>query len=158
MARDLGVQDFHVRPVDLERKDIKGHYKPTFNLDAIHEQFDKCHKLEDEHFRVFTITHKFDSDFHVKHDFPGCLAAPLILPVLTDGNGYLCVEHKMDAKYKLGSAYPEPEKILEWWGGDKHRQMMGQVIPDRDCSRCIYGEYHKQLKAVANDDMCRSYP
>lgn len=158
LAKELGVQDFHARPVDFERSDINGARKLQLDVDRIHEQFEKCHEIEDENFRVFTITHKFDTDFHVKHEFDKCLAASMILPILTDGNGYLCVEHKMDAKYKLGSAYPNPESILEWWGSDKHRQMIKGIVPDRDCSRCIYGEYHKQIKAIENDTMCRSFP
>ncbi len=158
LAKSLGVQDFHARPVDFERKDIKGAKPLNMDIKAIHEQFDKCHELETEDFRVFTITHKYDSNFHVKYDYASCLAAPLILPILTDGNAYICVEHKMEEKYKLGSCYP-PSDILKWWGGDRHRQMIKDIIPKRDCSRCIYSEYNKQIEqAVLKDKMCISFP
>lgn len=158
LAKELGVQDFHARPVDFERPDIVGNKKLALDVVAIHEQFEKCHELENDDFHVYTITHKFDSDFHVKFDYALCLAAPLILPVLQDGNAYLCVEHKMEEKYRLGSAYPDPEKILEWWGGDKHRQMVKDIVPERDCSRCIYSQYHQQIEAIKNDRMCLSFP
>lgn len=158
LAKELGVQDFHARPVDFERKDIEGARKLNMDIDSIYEQFEKCHEIEDENFHAYTITHKFDSDFHVKYDYASCLAAPLIFPVLTDGNAYICVEHKMEKKHRLGSAYPNPEKILEWWGSDKHRQMIKDIVPDRDCSRCIYGPYHSQIEAIKTDSMCLAFP
>ncbi len=154
LAKELGVQDFHARPCDFDKINIRGQ---ELDIPAIHEQFDKCHELEDDNFHVYTITHKFDPEFHVKHDFPACLAAPMILPVLTDGNAYLCVEQKMVEKYMIGSCDPQ-EKILEWWGSDRHRQMMKDIVPDRDCSRCIYGQYHSQIEAIRTDSMCLSFP
>lgn len=158
LAKDLGVQDFHARPCDFERLDIVGNKKLTLDIVAIHQQFEKCHELEDENFHVYTITHKFDKDFHVKFDYASCLAAPLILPILTDGDAYICVEHKMEEKYRIGSAFPDPEKILEWWGSDKHRQMIKGIVPERDCSRCIYSQYHQQIEAIKTDSMCVSFP
>lgn len=158
LAKELGVQDFHARPVDFERKDIAEAKPLRMDIESIHKQFAQCHELETDKFRVFTVTHKFDPEFHVKYDYESCLAAPLILPILTDGNAYLCVEHKMDSKYKLGSCYPDPRKILKWWGSDKHRQMIKGILPERDCSRCIYCEYNNQIEAVKEDTMCRSFP
>ena len=154
LAKELGVQDFHARPVDLQRSDIEGSKPPAIDVAAVKTQFEKCHELEDDGFHVYTITHKFDDDFHVKYDYESCLAAPLLLPALTDGNGYLCVEHKMEEKYRLGSC----EDILSWWGSDKHRQMIKDVVPKEDCSRCIYSSYHQQIEAIKNDRMCLSFP
>ncbi len=64
----------------------------------------------------------------------------------------------MDEKYCLGSAYPEPEDILKFWGSDKHRQMMKDIVPERDCSRCIYSKYHQQMEAIRDDRMTLSFP
>ena len=159
LAKELGVQDFHARPVDFERDDIEGARKLNMDIDSIHEQFEKCHKLDSKDFHVYTITHKFDPKFHVKYDYSACLAAPILLPILTDGNAYLCVEHKMEEKYRLGSCYPDPENILDWWGSDKHRQMIKNIVPERDCSRCIYSGYNQQIEQVImKDGMCLSFP
>ncbi len=159
LAKSLGVQDFHVRPVDFERSDINGAKPLTYDLPAIYAQFQQCHEEEKLDFHVYTVTHKFDSEFHVKHDFSRCLAAPLILPALTDGNGYICVEHKMESKYRLGSCYPDPESILNWWGSDFHREMIKGIVPQSHCSRCIYSEYQHQIEeAVIKDRMCLSFP
>lgn len=159
LAKELGVQDFHVRPADLERKDMLNMKKADLDIESIHEQFRKCHELETEDFRVYTVMHKFDPLFHVKYDYKSCLAAPLLLPLLTDGNAYICVEHKMEEKYRLGSGFPDPKEILNWWGNDRHRQMIKNIVPKRDCSRCIYSGYNKQIEdAVIKDSMCLSFP
>ena len=157
LARELGVQDFHVRPVDYERSDIEGHKKLDIDVEKVQEQFVKCHELETEEFRVFTIVHKFDPEFHIKHDFKKCYAT-LILPILTDGSGYLCVDKKMESRFRLGNAFPDPTEILKWWGSDKHREMIKSVNIN-ECSRCTGSQYNKQIEQVVlQDKMCLAFP
>ena len=157
LAKSLGVQDFHVRPVDFERADIKGHRALELDYTAIHEQFERCHELEDESFHVYTIQHKFSESFHVVHNFDRCLATPLVLPILQDGAAYLCVDKKMEEAFRIGSAYPDPEKILDWWGSDEHRALVKSVDID-GCSRCTWSQYQSQIVAVENDSMCLGFP
>ena len=157
MAKELGCGGFSIRPVDFERDDIKGHHRLALPVDAVHEQFALCHEEETSEFKVFTVTHKFDSEFHVKHDFNECLAPPLLLPILSDGNAYLCVDKKMEAPFRLGSCFPNPETILEWWGGDRHRQMM-KTLDINGCSRCTFGQYNRQIEAIREDSMMVSFP
>ena len=159
LAKELGVQDFHVRPCDLQRQDMPDGHPLSIDIAAVHEQYEKCHQLETEQFRVFTVQHKFDAQFHVKYDYKSCWAAPLVLPILQDGNAYICVEHKMEESYRLVSCFPEPAKILDWWGKDAHRRMLQSIVPPRDCSRCVYSQYNKQVEQVIlRDGMCRSFP
>jgi MoaA/NifB/PqqE/SkfB family radical SAM enzyme len=158
LAKELGVQDFHCRPVDWERKDMKDSGKRDYDMNLIEEQFMKCHEEETPDFHVYTVTHKFSPEFHVIHDFKKCLASPLIIPILTDGNAYNCVEKKMMANFRLGSCYPDPENILTWWGSDKHRDLIKSVNIN-GCSRCIYAQYNRQIEdVVMQDKMCRSFP
>ncbi len=157
MAKSLGVQDFHARPADFERPDIKGHRKLELDRDAILQQFERCHEEETEDFHVYTISHKFNADFHVEHQFQQCLASPLVLPLLQDGNGYLCVDRKMEADFRLGSAYPNPESILEWWGSDSHRDLI-KSVDIGSCSRCTWSAYQSQAVAIRNDSMSLSFP
>jgi MoaA/NifB/PqqE/SkfB family radical SAM enzyme len=161
LAKEIGVQDFHVRPVDFERGDIEGHKQLELDLDSIKKQFEQCHDIEDDTFHVYTVTHKFDTEFHNIQPFKRCLATPLLLPILTDGNGYICVDVKMIDRYRIGSAYPDPETILDWWGSDKHRDMVKSITPCIDCAdrRCTFGQYNKQIEEVILDDrMCLSFP
>lgn len=152
LAKELGVQDFHARPVDFERKDIKNNKRLIFNVERIKEDFEKCHELEDDNFHVYTVTHKFDPEFHVRHDFPSCLATPLLIPILTDGNAYLCVDKKMEEKFKIGSCYPDPENILKWWGSDAHRELIKSVNIN-ECSRCTFSQYNRQIVEIENMDL-----
>ena len=157
MAQGLGVQAFRCRPVDFERPDIEGHKPLALDLPAIHAQFEACHKQETPDFRVYTTTHKFDDNLHVKHDFKHCYPT-LILPILSDGNGYLCVDRKMEASFRLGTAYPDPKEILTWCGSEAHRQMI-KAVDISQCSRCTGSEYNAQIENVALEDrMCLSFP
>lgn len=158
LAKKLGVQEFHTRPVDFERSDIEGAKKLKFNMTLIKEQFAKCHEEETKDFHVYTVTHKFDPEFHVKHDFIQCLATPLVIPILTDGNAYLCVDKKMEAPFRLGSCYPDPEGILSWWGSPAHRDLIKSVNINL-CSRCTWSQYNAQIEnVVIQDNMCLAFP
>jgi len=158
LAKEIGVQDFHVRPADFERWDIKGHKRLQLDRRKVEEQFALCHEEENENFHVYTVTHKFDPEFHVHHDFTRCLASPIIIPILTDGNAYLCVDRKMEGGAKLGSCFPDPEKILEWWGSDKHRNMIKEVNIN-NCTRCTWSQYNQQIEeTVLKDGMCVNFP
>jgi len=157
LAKEIGVQDFHIRPVDFERKDINGYKKLAINVERVNDEFTKCHELETPDFRVYTITHKFDPKFHVKHDFSKCFPT-LIMPLLTDGNIYLCVDKKMDAKFRVGSAFPDPEELLKIWGSDSHKELIKSVDINQ-CSRCTGSQYNAQIEnTVIQDRMCLSFP
>lgn len=161
LAKNLGVQDFHVRPVDLERSDIEGHRKLNLDMEEIQKQFARCHEEETPDFHAYTVTHKFDPEFHNKQDFKRCLMTPILLPILTDGNAYLCVDKKMQARYKLGSCFPNPENILKWWGTDTHRELVKSVNPSVDCAdnRCTGQCYNEQIeKCVLEDKLCQAFP
>ena len=161
LAKCLGVQDFFVRPVDFERDDIKGHKQLQFNKKQIEEQFNLCHEEETDDFHVYTVIQKFDENFHNRLTFKRCLATPILLDVLTDGNAYVCVDKKMQAKYKLASCYPDPEVILKWWGSDYHREFLRQIIPEKECAgmRCTWQCYNEQIEnTVLKDNMYLAFP
>ncbi len=154
LAKDIGVDDFHVRPVDLQRKDYKLAQKLNLDIEKIKENFAKCHEEETDDFHVYTVIHKYDENFHVKHDFKKCLASPLVIQCCTDGNCYVCVDHRMEERFKLGSQ----KDIKQWWGGDKHRELMQSIDPLTECSRCTWSEYNKQMEVIENDSMCLAFP
>ena len=151
MAAALGLIPLYIaRPADLERKDIDSK-KLQFNSLKIAEEFARCHEEETENFHVYTITHKFDPEFHVEHNFTKCLASPLMLPILTDGNAYICPDKKMEQPFKLGSAYPNPEEILTWWGSEEHRELIKSVNIN-NCSRCTWCKYNEQIEQIVLED------
>ena len=148
VAKKLGVQDFHVRPVDLERKDFKTTQKLNLDMPRIQDVFNRCHELESKDFHVYTVIHKYDSEFHVKHDFNRCLASPLVIQICTDKKIYVCVDHRLEPRFEIKE-----------WGGDAHRQLLLGIDPERECARCTWSEYNIQCEEVViNDRMCINFP
>ncbi|HTY43791.1 MAG TPA: SPASM domain-containing protein, partial [Patescibacteria group bacterium] len=152
------------RPVDLERKDFNQAMELNYNIEEIQRLFQKCHELEEgENFRVFTIMHKYSPDFRVIHTFKNCVSSPLMLQACSDGNVYVCADHRIEERFKLGSHFPNPEEILNVWGSDKHRELLKSIRVNEECGRCTYGEYARQIEELAvgrneEDPMCCDFP
>lgn len=148
IARELGVQDFHVRPVDLERKDFKTKQQLNLDMDKITYIFDQCHELETPEFHVYTVRHKFDENFHVKHDFKRCLASPLVTQICTDKKSYVCVDHRLEPRFEVKE-----------WGSKEHRDLLVGINPETECARCTWSEYQRQFEdCVIEDRICRNFP
>ncbi len=163
LAKEIGVRDFHARPADLERKDFETVMELNYNIDEIHKLFDKCHELEDENFRVFTVMHKYNPDFRIMHTFCNCLSSPLMLQACSDGNVYVCADHRIEPRFKLANHFPNPEEILKVWGSEKHREILKSIDVNKECGRCTYGEYARQIEEVTlgtkeKDPMCMNFP
>ncbi len=148
VAREIGVQDFHVRPVDLERKDFKTGQKLNLDIEKIKSIFDECHKLETLDFHVYTVTHKYDDNFHVKHDFKKCLASPLVMQICCDKRKYVCVDHRLEPRFEIKE-----------WGSNQHCELLKGIDPEKECARCTWSEYNRQVEeAVIQDRVCVNFP
>jgi pyruvate-formate lyase-activating enzyme len=147
-AREVGANFCHIRPADLERQDLAIVQKLNYDMEKIREIFERCHELETPDFGVYTVTHKYDENFHVRHNFKRCLASPLVAQICTDKKYYLCVDHRMDERYEVKE-----------WGSKQHLDLINSIVPDRDCSRCTWGSYNQQIEEVViNDSMHRHFP
>jgi len=174
LAKDIGVQDFHARPADLQRKDLTNKeaidYKTltsamdlNYNFEKIHEIFSRIKELSDDNFRVFTVMHKYDPSFKVKHSFKNCVSSSLMLQACADGNVYVCADHRIEDRFKLTSHYPNPEQVIKYWGSDEHRKLLQSINVDGECGRCTYGEFARQIEELAigtkeKDPMCLNFP
>jgi sulfatase maturation enzyme AslB (radical SAM superfamily) len=164
LAKEIGVRDFHARPADLERKDFQKAMDLNYNIEEIQRLFVKCHELEEgDKFRVFTVMHKYNPDFTVKHSFKKCSSSSLMLQACSDGNVYVCADHRIEPRFKLTSHFPNPENILKMWGSDEHRKLLQSVEVNKECGRCTYGEYARQIEELAiekneEDPMCCDFP
>jgi MoaA/NifB/PqqE/SkfB family radical SAM enzyme/intein/homing endonuclease len=138
LAKEIGVRDFHARPVDLERKDFHQAMQLNYDIEEIQRLFQKCHELEEgDDFRVFTVMHKYNPEFRVMHTFKKCVSSPLMLQACSDGNVYVCADHRIESGFKLASHYPDPENILKVWGSDEHRKLLQSIRIDEECGRCF---------------------
>ena len=168
ISKDIGVRDFHARPADLERKDVKSAMNINYNLDAINELFERCHQTENDQFKVYTIVHKYNPEFKVEHTFGNCVSSSLMLQACSNGKNYVCADHRLENRFQLGSHYPSPQNILTFWGSDKHRNMLKSINVDKECGRCTYGKYAEQIERLAmgvkkdksreKDPMCVNFP
>ncbi len=137
LAKKTGVRDFHARPADFAHQGMGKKKKAThYDIDLILEQFEKCHLLENDKFRVFTVMHKFDERLKPRKDFSKCYAAPLCIQLCADGNIYFCPDTRHKKEFLLGRHYPLPENILKIWGNNKHKKLVFGKTPAVCNTRC----------------------
>jgi len=154
VAKQLGVQDFHVRPVDLERKDFKAGQALSLDVAKVQDVFAQCHEMETADFHVYTVQHKYDRNFHVQRNEFRCLASPILAQICTDKKMYVCVDHRLEERFCIGDAYDG----IKGWGSDRHREIVKSINPEKECARCTFAEYNRQCEAILGDSMCRSFP
>ena len=160
LAKEIGVKDFHARPMDFHHQgmgeELDGKLA-NVNIDLVLEQMEKCHELEDENFRVFTVVHKFNKNFLSDKSFSQCYGAPLVIQLCADGNVYFCVDQRHQKDFILGQHFPNPKNILKFWGKDKHQELVFGDTPEKCFTRCTFGVYCEQcekLFASKEDPMC----
>lgn len=157
IAKEIGLRDFHVRPADFSHQGMGNKKKKaTYNAALIHEQFSKCHELENDHFRVFTVMHKFDSTLRPLKNFSKCYAAPLCVQLSADGNIYFCPDTRHKEEFLLGNHFPDPEKLLTIWGADHHKKLVFGDSPLLCNTRCTFAPYNRQCEQIftGDDPMC----
>jgi len=161
LAKDIGVRDFHARPMDFHHQGLgEGLDKELGNVDMnlVMDQFQACHELETDEFRVFTVMHKFNPDLTPRRDFTQCYAAPLSIQLCADGWVYFCVDQRHRKEYRLGTHYPDPSNILNFWSGERHVKMVKELgLPGKCGTRCTFGVYNRQCEQLFiqdTDPMC----
>jgi GTP 3',8-cyclase len=157
LAKKIGAKDFHVRPADYFHQGMGRKRKQVnYDINLILEQFEKCHLLESDNFRVFTVMHKFDDQLKPRKDFSKCYAAPLCIQLCADGNIYFCPDTRHKKEFLLGSHYPDPENILKIWGNKKHHKMVFGNSPILCQTRCTFSPYNRQCESLftGKDPMC----
>jgi MoaA/NifB/PqqE/SkfB family radical SAM enzyme len=161
LAKKLGVQDFHVRPADFKHQgmgEMKRHQN-DFDVELIEEQFELCHDIEDDNFRVYSIVHKFNPDFTPKRNFSQCYASPISIQLCADGNIYYCPDTRFMEEFKLGS-HLNVDNIINVWGNDKHKKLVTETACSTCMSRCtfaVYNEVCERLFINTDDPMCRNF-
>ena len=159
LAKKLGARDFHARPADLRHQGMVKQQANTYNLEKIKEQFEKCHELEDERFRVFTVTHKFNSDFTPKRKFSQCYASPICIQLSADGNIYLCPDTRHKDEFIIGR-HTKIGSIIKAWLGKRHKELVYKTGAGMCLSRCTFSKYNEQCERLAinkDDPMCLDF-
>ena len=102
-------------------------------------------------------------EFRVEHDFERCVSSPLMLQACSNGEVYVCADHRIEDRFKLCDHSPNPEEIKKFCVSEEHRDLLKSINVDKECGRCTYGEYARQIEEVAmgsneEDPMCVNFP
>jgi MoaA/NifB/PqqE/SkfB family radical SAM enzyme len=162
LAKKIGVKDFHARPADFRHQGMEEWQEKQkfYDVELINKQFEECRKLEDKDFRVFCVTHKFNSDFTPRRNFSQCYASPICLQVNPNGFCFMCPDTRNLEMYKLGEYTVSVDKIKGFWGSKKHYDLVFNSGCENCKSRCTFGYYNEDFENlfIKNyDPLCRSF-
>jgi MoaA/NifB/PqqE/SkfB family radical SAM enzyme len=160
LAKELGVDDFQVRPAGWENvlnKDmIPFDFAPL--LDEVNHQMQLAQEMESETFHVYGVWHKFTPNLNPKRKYSRCWASPLVLLFAVDGKCYPCGDRRGQDAYALCSHYPDVEEVKKMWNSERHKQIISSIKLN-ECPRCVLGPCHEIIEKVfIKDQMCRNFP
>ena len=155
LAKDIGCKLIHMRPVSVPFFDLnKGespHKFQTHHIEEFKAQIDEAMSLEDDYFKVYGVTHKFNPDFSVSHNFENCYAIfmnGVIIPP-SDRNRYggrydwsECCDRRGDNLLTGVKNGTDLEQIKEFWGSEKHWKMYDKIDVNK-CGRCTYSPHNE---------------
>lgn len=154
IAKSVGVNTFHLRPVCWDNLYAQEHDRPIdFSkfTENIEREIEKARGLEDEHFKFYSVRHKFGEKFERKINFEKCLATPLVATFGADGNVHLCFDVRGKKEWILCRHYPNPREVLKAWGSRRHKKIIESINP-ADCPRCTFGPYNEVIENVVIKD------
>ncbi len=143
LAKSIGCKNFHIRPYG-EPWDKLGQTTDAFSYSDIldfQEQLKRARILEDNNFRVFGITHKFDGNFKKLNQFHKCYAifmTCVFMPPKEDGllDFGFCCDRRGDEELVLHNI-KSFNQISNYWGSVDHWKMSDKIIVKK-CPRCTY--------------------
>jgi MoaA/NifB/PqqE/SkfB family radical SAM enzyme len=148
LAKEHGATHFQFRPA------IDQHKWEETQLRLIHHQIAKAQEnLETPDYKVMGVMHKFNPDLTKKHNFDKCRATMLTSTWCADGWTYMCTDTRGCDWSKLVRHYPDPNKVIEFWGGKEHFDKVKQIDFKRKCDRCTLAPYNEMFEKVFMEDL-----
>lgn len=159
IAKEIGCRSLHIRPIAPSWDKVNGH-SDVFGKDDIYrfrEQLEKARGLEDDNFGIYGITHKFNGDFSVGHDFNRCHAtymSAVLMPPTDRYKGSLdittCCDNRgndLFTQINLTST----EQIRDYWGSKEHKGLLEKIDVNK-CARCTFDPHNKIYENVVEVD------
>jgi len=165
IAKAIGCKNYHVRPVGrpwhrLNESDSEGFMKFTTEaIEHFFEELEQARRLEDEHFGVFGVTHKFSNVFDIENFFSTCHAlfmTAVFMPRVESDDAHaftmgLCCDRRGDSKLELvrdGTSFDEVAKL---WGSREHWRVFDS-LDIATCPRCTYQPHNQIYEHVILSD------
>ena len=154
LARDLGVNRFHARPVGETWFGMK--HIGLFSNDEIKKarrEMDRVFKLCSNSFSVYGITSRnYTETFGIKHRFGKCRAVFMTCVFQPNRLVSLCCDRRGDTSLDL-CRLDKPEDMLKYWGRPRHKKIAGGIRL-KDCPRCTYSSHNEIYEnATENDNL-----
>jgi Predicted Fe-S oxidoreductases len=148
LAKKIGCNLIHIRPgaEPWFKKDKSWHFNNEMVL-AIREEIKKARELEDNNFKVYGITEKFNPDFSVRKSFKECYACFTTCFINYVGDVGLCCDRRGDKKIILCNI----KDANKYWGSKKHFKIH-ENIDIIKCPRCTYSHVNEIFENVIIED------
>ena len=131
-AKELGCNQFHLRPGSRPWFGGKKYIFTDAARTLVAGQLARAREeLEDESFRIYSVTHKFKDDWSVLKSFKKCYACYTTAFVSPDGTMGLCCDRRGDDAVVLGNI----RDFDGLWGGARHKEIQ-EKINVASCPRC----------------------
>jgi len=163
IAKEIGCRNFHLRPYGISWDKIKMEKdKESFmafsysDIEGFWRQIEKARTLEDEVFKIFSVTHKFDGDLNRTHKFRNCHAVfmtAVFEPPTDNKEGFnlgLCCDRRGDPQLTIENIN-DVEEVKRFWGGKQHWEM-AEKIKIGKCPRCTYQPHNLLFENVIEKD------
>jgi len=152
LASKIGVNHFQFRPAINPNIEF---FKDK--LELIWGQIERAQiDFDREDYKVFGVQHKFNEDLSKKHNFNKCRSTMLTSTWCADGKVYLCTDTRGCPWAYMCDHYPDPKKVIDFWGSKKHWRIVHKIDFHKNCDRCTltaYNEFFEQI--FINDKMDR---
>ena len=149
IASEIGCNYFQFRPAINPNTKFFAE-----RSDEIYGQINQA-KVDFEKKGVYEIVdavHKFNKDFTKKHDFEKCRATMLSTTWCADGKVYMCTDTRGNPWAYLCDHYPDPRKVIEYWGSKEHWEKVDKIDFKKNCDRCTLGPQNEYFEKVFIDD------
>jgi MoaA/NifB/PqqE/SkfB family radical SAM enzyme len=153
IAKDLGCEQFHLRPAAPPWFENERSYNYDAEIRAsVNLQLDKARDdFEDDNFKIFGVVQKFSDEWKTQLTFKKCWTCYTTCAISPDGTVTLCCDRRGDATVELGNI----KDMKELWGSKEHK-MIHRLIDPRRCPRCTFGHVNEIFEQVIQKD-CTNY-
>ncbi len=160
LAYKLGCKNFHLRPAGISWDKIGTSKEKIFDNDVratLEKQLSEARKLETDHFGVFGVTHKFDTDLNKANHFHTCHALFMTAVFMPPRNPDeklclgLCCDRRGDLTLECSHSIQHPKEVANFWGSKEHWDIF-DALDLSTCPRCTYQPHNQIYEHVIQED------